>query len=149
MQALIEGATVTDIYTENRDEMIKSLRDDNARLQRECSQSHEAIAELRRQLQPLYQALRCVFGQIESVNAQEGSSVAQPHTKAVWESWKQRLGGTQAKFIDALLLHGGLTQTQLRIHAGCATGSVAGVVCQLNKAGLITKRDGKIFLKEL
>jgi hypothetical protein len=46
-------------------------------------------------------------------------------------------------------MHGQLTQTQLRIHVGCATGSVTSIVFQLNKVGLINKNGGRISLKEL
>jgi DNA-binding Lrp family transcriptional regulator len=54
-----------------------------------------------------------------------------------------------AKAIDALLMHGALTQTQLRIHVGCAAGSISDLVYRLNKAGIINKNGGKISLKEL
>ena len=72
-----------------------------------------------------------------------------PRKAAVWEDWKRKMPGNPAKFIDALMLHGELTQTQLRLHAKCAQGSVAGVVSQLYKAGLISKNGGRISLKEL
>ena len=47
------------------------------------------------------------------------------------------------------MVHGPMTQTQLRILIGCANGSIAGIVCTLNKAGLINKNGGKISLKEI
>jgi len=69
--------------------------------------------------------------------------------KAAWENWKSKLPGLPARFIDALLLHGPMTQTQLRIAVGCAAGSVASIVSTLWKAGLIDKNSGRISLKQL
>jgi DNA-binding MarR family transcriptional regulator len=77
------------------------------------------------------------------------SPASSPQKSAVWESWKQKLGPMPAKAIDALLMHGALTQTQLRIHVGCAAGSISDLVYRLNKAGIINKNGGKISLKEL
>ena len=111
------------------------------------------VQQLRTVLSPLYQALQMVFGEIEAmgVSAINNSSPSSmdPRKAAVWEDWKRKMPGVPARFIDALMLHGELTQTQLRIHAKCAVGSVAGVVSQLYKAGLINKNGGRISLKEL
>ena len=108
------------------------------------------VQQLRTVLSPLYQALQHMFGEIESMGVGASSAVGiDPRKAAVWEDWKRKMPGLPAKFIDALMLHGELTQTQLRLHAKCAAGSVAGVVSQLWKNGLINKNGGKISLKEL
>lgn len=124
-------------------------------LQREQDRSDGEVAaanRLRTALTPLYNALQQVFGDLDSIGA-EAAIPAEPSYKprasAAWESWKDKLGGQAAKAIDVLLLHGALTQTQLRIHIGCAKGSVPGIVYQLNRAGIINKNGGKISLKEL
>ena len=110
------------------------------------------VRQLRAVLTPLYQALAHIFGEIDAMGVGAMPPTAtgvDPRKAAVWEDWKQKLGGQAAKAIDALLLHGELTQTQLRLHIGCARGSVPGIVYQLNKAALINKNGGRISLKEL
>jgi len=114
----------------------------------------KGVAELRAILSPLYQALGMIFGQIEAMGISGTSSPStgtgmDPRKAAIWEDWKRKMPGIPARFIDALMMHGELTQAQLRLHAKCAVGSVAGVVSQLYKAGLISKNGGKVTLKEL
>src|SRR5690348_15033645 len=50
---------------------------------------------------------------------------------AVWEAWKQRLGGGKAKVIDALLLHGHMNTTQLAIATVLHRTTIPGVVAEL------------------
>jgi hypothetical protein len=146
---------VAELMREN--ESLKAqIRELKVDLMREQERSSEALAgaqSLRTALQPLYNALQHVFGDLDSMGVGTApsveSSVSKPRASAAWESWKEKLGGQAAKAIDALLLHGALTQTQLGIHIGCAKGSVPGIVYQLNKASLINKNGGKISLKEL
>jgi len=107
------------------------------------------VAELRTVLTPLYQGLSHIFGQIDTMDIGSGSAIPSSKNSAAWEQWKQRLGGATARAIDALMIHGEMNQTQLRIILGCATRTVTNVVTALNQAKLIDKRDGKIRLKEL
>jgi hypothetical protein len=111
----------------------------------------EGSRDLRRVLLPLYTALQKVFGEIDVMSVPEAAAPTVDNRKrAVWEAWKTKLPGIPAKMIDALLVHGALNQTQLRIHAQCARSSVPNAVMALNRAGLINKSgDGKISLKEL
>lgn len=111
----------------------------------------EGSRDLRRVLMPLYTALQKVFGEIDLMGVPEATSGnVEPRKAAVWQAWKTKLPGIPAKMIDALLVHGALNQTQLRIHAQCARSSVPNAVMALNRAGLINKSgDGKISLKEL
>lgn len=116
------------------------------------------MSELRRQLAPLYRALQAVFGEIEAVVGDEplpsspssAAPAVDPRAAAVWASWKNKLGGTVAKGIDALLLHGELDTGQLAIAAGLDRRTVSNtVVYKLNQAGLITKNNGRFSLKKL
>ena len=68
--------------------------------------------------------------------------------REVWESWKSKLGGLPARFIEALEVHGPMTRTQLRIAVGYASSRVADTIYKLNCAGLIDKANG-ISLKEM
>jgi hypothetical protein len=146
-------------------QQIESLQRELYQRNRQLAESEEAlrqerqknagvevgIGELRTMLSPLYQGLQRIFGEIDALGIEGPVNGAglDPRKAAVWEDWKRKMPGLPAKFIEALMLHGELTQTQLRLHAKCAAGSVAGVVSQLWKAGLINKNGGKISLKEL
>lgn len=121
-------------------ELLRQERAKNAAI---TSGAHE----LRQILAPLHHALGLVFGEMEAMDV--GGSPAATKNSAAWEQWKERLGGATARAIDALMVHGEMTQTQLRIILGCATRTVTNVVAALNQAKLIDKRDGKIRLKEL
>ncbi len=117
------------------------------------SEAARALTALRRQLDPLYQALRVVFGHLDAAGVSEVTNQAQasgdPRLSAVWASWKSKLGQGAAKCIDALLLHGEMNTQQLAIATGYHRNTVPQYVSQLNKAGLIDKRDGKFRLKHL
>lgn len=151
MSLLLDG------LVDNRDQVIEALRNQLRDQSQELSEAHLKIRqietgakELRTVLNPLYQALRHIFGEIDSMGVSEGSGTAvNSRVSAAWDQWKQKLGGQPAKAIDILMVHGAVTQTQLRVLIGCANGSIAGIVCVLNKAGLINKNGGKISLKEL
>jgi len=134
-----------ELFNRNRQlaEAEESLRQERTR----ANSMEQGVAALRVQLRPLHQALLMVFGELDAMGTEE----AAPQTKnsAAWEQWKQRLGGATARAIDALMVHGEMNQTQLRIILGCATRTVTNVVAALNQAKLIDKRDGKIRLKEL
>lgn len=129
----------------------QQLRNAEKELLMERQKNHAlemGVAQLRQVLEPLFRGLQMVFGEIDGMAIGSDAPAARKAGPA-WDSWKQKMGGLTAKAIDVLLLHGALNQTQLRIHLGCARGSVPGIVSQLNKAGLINKNGGQISLKEL
>lgn len=150
-QLMLEGKV------DDRDLIISGLRTRVSQLEEELrservrsAQVSSGAQSLRKVLSPLYGALQAVFGEISEMGvAEEHTTSSSPRLEAVWNSWKDKLGGQPAKAIDALLKIGPMNQTQLRIQIGCANGSIAGIVYQLNKAGLINKNGGKISLKEL
>jgi hypothetical protein len=112
----------------------------------------QAIRALRNQLEPFYKALKMVFGEITRVEAENVLESGQPRSQSAsnpkWESWKKKLGGKQAEFIDALLEHGGMTGAQLKVATRCAQGTLYDTIARLNKAQLINKNGGKFSLKE-
>jgi hypothetical protein len=141
-------------------EYLASLEDENRNLKRELAQlrvelsrakseNGRAIGALRQQLSPLYRALQDVFGEIEAIGGAEETAASSPKASAVWENWKQRVGGQKAKCIDAFLTHGALTQTQLRVIVGCATSSVPGLISDLRQLGLLEKNGSMYSLKKL
>lgn len=130
---------------------IADLEEELRQVKAEYNATRAGLAELRFTLAPLYRAMQMVFGHLDAMDVSaNGAAPASDAKRAVWESWKQKLGGLTAKAIDVLSLHGPMNQTQLRIQLACASRSVTNIVAALNKAGLINKAEGgKIALKEL
>jgi len=60
-----------------------------------------------------------------------------------------KLGGLNAKAIDVLMLHGGMTTANLRIHLSCAFRTAQNVGQKLVSTGIARREGGKIFLREL
>ena len=140
------------------DDLHNQLDDKDAELRRERQKMaavERGVAELRTVLNPLYQALQHIYGEIDAMGVGESVSTAAAPTvraSAAWESWKQKLGpnSAAAKIIDILMLHGELTHTQLRIHIGTSRmQTVYDAVSKLNKAALLNKNGDKFSLKEL
>src|ERR1700733_2294560 len=136
----------------DREAQFRSLQQELLNRNRQLNEAEEAlrqekqknatieagVQQLRTVLSPLFQALQLVFGEIDAMGV-GGSTAVEPQKKAIWEDWKNKLDPQCAKAIDALLIHGEMNQTQLRLHVKCAKGSVAGIVFRLNRAGLINK----------
>jgi hypothetical protein len=148
----------------NEPDVIASLQRENRGLREDLllakhqvetlrAQNRTSVQTLRRQLEPLYRALQSIFGEIEQLVGEDGAGQGgsmDARVAAVWESWKRKLGGTVAKGIDALLLHGELDAQQLAIAAGLDKRTVTKtVIYKLNQAGLINKRGGRFSLKPL
>lgn len=131
------------------DDLREQLRLSNLANERDAA----ANAEVRRILQPLYSSLQYLFEQIETtgVGVNTGRPTP-PQNSAVWDSWKQRMGANSAaaKIIDMLMLHGELTQAQMRIHLGTNRMQTVYDACsKLNKAQLLNKNGDKFSLKQI
>ena len=120
-------------------------------------QMERGLVELRRQLTPLYRALQSVFGELDATGVEVGNASASPHdvaapdarVKAVWDSWKSRLGDGCAKVIDALQLHGPMNTQQLAVVTGYHRTTIPTYIYKLNKAGLLNKTGGLFSLKQI
>jgi len=158
MTRLLTGDVVEE---DDRDQQIEALQDENRVLQAELTKaqrdSARALASLRRQLTPLYQALQAVFGELDAVlvaDAQEtvsppASAAQDARVVAVWASWKSKLGQGPAKVIDSLLLHGEMNTQQLAIATGYHRHTVPNHIHRLHQAGLVNKNGGRFSLKQL
>lgn len=110
------------------------------------------VTELRRQLSPLYQALRMVFGEMDAIPVGEGVPSSVPNVKRkVWDDWIDKFGREtlNAKLIAALLDHGTMSPAQLRVAMKCGENSVYEAIKRLKKLGLLQGTAGKYSLKEL
>lgn len=145
---------VAELQRENESlrDQIRELKIKLVRMEEQTSGVEEGVSRIKSALSPLYTGLQQIFGDIEAMAIQEQPSSPEspaPRNKAVWDSWKHKLGGKTGDAIDILHLHGAMNAVQLRMHLKCGKDYVYQVVHQLNKAGLINKNGGKISLKEL
>jgi DNA-binding transcriptional ArsR family regulator len=156
---LIEGA----VEPMSEDPRLSELEDEVRELRRELQSARSqvrtaqqdaarAVAALRKQLSPLYQALQMVFGEIDQFSTDDytpsAGGTVEPRVRAVWDNWKSKLGST-AKLIDALLLHGEMNTQQLSVATGFHRTTIPAHIFKLNKNGLINKNGGKFSLKQL
>lgn len=153
-QLALEGATDDrDTIIAGLREQLRQCREDLAAERAKGGSVEAGAAKLRKILGPLYGALGQIFGEIGEMGVEDrtSSSASQtdPRVKAAWDSWKTRLSPMAGRFIDALMVHGSVNRTQLRIAVGCGESSVTNTIYELNKAGLINKNGNKVSLKEL
>lgn len=147
---------------DDRDLLISGLREQLRTSQEALAEERKKNAgvdvgmkELRKALTPLYGALKHMFGEMDAMGvgfepaAPDAATSMSPRVKAAWDNWKHKLGPLAGKHIDALMIHGAMTNVQLRIAVGCGTTSTTNAIYALNKAGLINKSGGKVSLKEL
>jgi len=131
---------------------VSELRRENTDLQNDLREvrreNSRAVSELRRQLGPLYGALRSLFGELDQFET--APEAGMPTVKIqIWEAWKKKLPGQSAKFIDALLVHGEMSAAQLRVAMQCRLNGVYETASKLTKLGLLNKNGGKYSLKQL
>lgn len=117
---------------------VAHLRKENAR----------AVSALRRQLSPLHQALRQVFGEMDALGTDEPGSPDGKTDK--WNVIKQRLTPRLREAVDILQLQGTMRRTQLATalkmdYSNC-TKNVIGV---LIRQGWVVDNGGNLSLKEL
>ena len=129
------------------------LREENHRLAQmngtlagKVTRYGELIRSLRRCLEPQYDVLRMVFGDIEEVEGKNGNA---HQDSSVWEPWKQKLGAGPSKIIDILIQRGECTRVQLKTLAGYSSRSMTNIVSALNSNELIEKDGDKIRLRQI
>jgi hypothetical protein len=131
-------------------ERIYDLEEELRQAKAERAALGNGVANLRITLAPLYQALQMIFGHIDAMNVSQAAGTPVSASKqAVWESWKQKLGGANARAIDILMLHGPMTVSNLRIHLSCAARTAQNVAQKLISTGIARRDNGRIALKEL
>lgn len=135
---------------ENEDLRLK-LREAERQVRLAKSIADAATRRLRQVLSPLYQALQQVFGELDVINPDgpDATSTATPANARAYEPWKQKLGKTCAKVIDALLEHGPLDNKALVLATGYDRTTLPRPIAKLRQAGLLLTRDGKYELRQL
>lgn len=148
---------------DHRDRIISSLEEENRDLKEQVnlarhemesqrSESGRAVAELRKILLPLHQGLKLIFGEMDAIAPDQGrysEAPANDKKTAIWESWKQKLGGPSALLIQSLLDHGQMNAAQLRVAMKCHVNTVYETTAKMKRLGLISNVAGKFSLREL
>jgi hypothetical protein len=108
----------------------------------------KAIAALRRTLGPIHVALGMVFGEIDTVEAEEFETVVtgeevRHSSRGKWGNWKAKLPNQQWQVIEALLDHGDMSRQQLAGALHCHVDTVSNLCSRLGKIQLVIKEGGK------
>jgi phosphoribosylanthranilate isomerase len=136
---------------------LQKAKDETLTAKQSAKDAVQAIRALRQELEPFYTALKMIYGEISRVEVDSLSDGNRPmqhrsmdaSKQAVWEAWKNKLGGNAAKVIDALLVHRQMTATQLAIATGINSKNIAQTIYKVNKAQLLNKNGREFSLKEL
>jgi hypothetical protein len=155
---LLEGAPDPAEVTRLRREIIgleaelKTAKDEAAKVKRDSADALQAIRALQSMLEPFHKAINMIFGEISRVDLGELASPASPGAAPSgrdprWESWKQKLGGKQAEFIELLLEHQEMTAAQLAAAAKVHRDTCYQIIHKLSRAGILAKNGGRFSLK--
>lgn len=108
-----------------------------------------SMARLKQSLNPFYQALQMIFGDLEDVDEVDSMSsrvrpggTLQPPNAAAYTAWKQQLPPACGKIIDALLVQP-LSSSQLRTICKLGSTSIAVSLATLKNNKLVEK-DGSL-----
>lgn len=112
--------------------------------------NRQAVLNLRRQLAPLYKALREVFGELDTLAGDTNVPwVEDPVLNTpYWETWKSRVSRSGARIIDVLRVTPHLNNTQIAAAAKMDKGTVSNTLVVLRKLGILaTGPDNKHSLQ--
>lgn len=132
---------------------LAEAKEEAAKVKGAAADAVQAIRALRKQTDPLYQALKMIHGEISRVDAEKiADESANYHVSSTlspkWQMLKSKLGPREAEFID-LLQHGPMTAAQLRAAARCDIKTAYRTVEKMQNAGFLSKNGGKWSLKDL
>jgi hypothetical protein len=148
-----------------REDDPELLRRKIARLEGELQDSQDALqderkrsangfraqARLKQSLQPFYQALQMIFGDLEDVEVEptgESAAATGPISERAYQAWKERLPPACGKIIDALLVQP-LTITQISSMCKMHYDTASKALGILSKNGLIQKNGNLNQLRRL
>lgn len=133
------------------EELEGELENSRDALEREKKKSIVAIramGTLRGILQPLYNGLKAIYGELDAAGAQ-GMQPSDSQADGKWEIWKRKLPGKTAEIIQALLDHGEMTVKQMMAATHTGQNTVYGITAKLGELKLLNKNGGKFSLREL
>lgn len=123
--------------------------------QRESTALAEGVKRIRRQLSPMHEAMKLLFGELDQVTFRESgaSEAVAPSVPAstwpspVWDSWKSRLGARCGYVIDFLLIHQNVTVTQIGIALHSDKRTIRKAIARMTEAGIISRSGARVSLK--
>lgn len=107
--------------------------------------AQRVLSRLRKQLQPQYESLQALFGELDQAGAVAESVVGtagQPIPASRYDAWKQRLPPACGKVIDALLTQP-LTQSQLETYCKMHFNTVRNSLLTLKSNSIVEKDSDK------
>src|SRR5665213_1538537 len=139
------GKPAHEIVSQQFQETI-SLREEIDSLRSQVAARDRVISSMRARFKPEFDSLQALFADLDSVSS-NGHHV----DRGVWEPWIQKLGGRAGKMVEALLVRGSLTRTQLATMTEQSpnSGSFSNNMSALNRNGLIEREGDKIKLKTI
>lgn len=166
MTRLLEGAVID--VGDPKDGEIRRLEDEIGRLEKALRRAQEdadetsrqaqrAVANLRRQLSPLFQALRMVFGELDAFGgSDEALSGASPGAAgttsarllAIVNDWKAKNPPADGKILDALLLRGAMTVTEMSTVCKMSKKTIYPATSRMGRGGVIVNQGGRFALKQ-
>src|SRR5665213_1942560 len=157
MPLLLHGEAASPEVTRLKREIVgleqelEETREEVQKYKNASSDAVKAISALRKVLDPLHTAMKMIYGEINRVEIPRDPFDLhnEPIVDKRWESWKQKLPGKPAEFIQILLEHGEMSGAQLKAAAHCAQQTVYDTIAKLKAAGLVTKNGKGFALKPL
>jgi len=110
--------------------------------------SNRATIEIRRQLSPLYGALKQLFGELDTFGTDAPTMNGnQPIPSSVYDAWKQRLPPACGRVIDALLVQP-MGYGQLKNYCKMGASTLDQALAKLRANNLIEKDGTQNRLKK-
>jgi|SRR6185312_7399268 len=145
---------------EVEDSEIVNLRDRVSELEGQIEQSDATIADLRaklsaatrsvsplrKELTPLYTALKKLFGDMDAAGVVEDSGTTSV-SPGKYEAWKARVSPSERTVIELLEISGSMTITQLSKAAKCHYDTAKAAVRNLIGKGIAVRNGNEITLK--
>lgn len=123
---------------------LSSTREALADSERQVAVAKRVLGKLRGHLQPQYETLQVLFGQLESAGVGgESSGATQPIPESVYSGWKQRLSPACGKVIDALLVQP-MTHTQLNNYCKAHYETIR-VALNTLKSNSLVEKNGNVW----
>jgi len=110
--------------------------------------SSRATVEIRRQLSPLYGALKQLFGELDKFEDSVPAGNNQPIPSSVYDAWKQRLPPACGRVIDALLVQP-MGYGQLKNYCKMGASTLDQALAKLRANNLIEKDGTQNRLKRI
>lgn len=152
------STTILAEQAERTRKQLIEVEDQNRDLRARLNAAQSSLDEVRKLLQPQFDSLQLIFGQIPAKSGNEFSpSLAEARSDDdvrsngdPYAAWRGRLGPGPSRIIDALLSHGGtMDMPQIRLACGMPRRTAETYVGKLRTAGILTKEGREYRLRSM